>query len=248
MKSEKITKTKKERWYDDACGSALAMELVGERWSMLVVRELMYGPRRFSELRAGLPGLSANTLTQRLESLEAAEILGRRTLPPPASVQVYELTAWGYESEVPIMALGRWAARSHLHDPTLFMSGASLMMSMRTMLVAERARGFDAVIGVRLGRERFTATISGMRLEVKRGEPVEADVRIEADIAWPILAVIYGHEPIPVWEARGLTITGDSRLVERFAGLFQLPAKLVEACVASESPAVRPSTSLSVNG
>src|ERR1700749_1921047 len=110
MKLEKVTEssrkpdeptkrtTDKRWWYDDACGTALAMELVGERWSMLIVRELMYGPRRFSELRAGLPGISANTLTQRLATLQKAGILGRHTLPSPASVQVYELTPWGYES------------------------------------------------------------------------------------------------------------------------------------------------------
>src|SRR4051812_27230271 len=96
MRSGKITKTA-QRWYDDACGAAHGLELLGERWSLLVVRELMFGPRRFGELRAGLPGISANILTQRLAGLEAAGILVRRKLPPPASVQVYALTPWGQE-------------------------------------------------------------------------------------------------------------------------------------------------------
>ena len=103
MKLEKMTPAEKlpqKRWYDDACGTALAMELVGERWSLLIVRELMFGPRRFGELRAGLTGISANVLTQRLEGLEAANILVKRKLPPPANVQVYALTPWGYEAEV----------------------------------------------------------------------------------------------------------------------------------------------------
>ena len=99
------------RWYDDACGTALAMQLIGERWSVLIVRELMYGPRRFSGLRTGLPRISANTLTLRLGTLERAGILGRCTLPSPALVQVYELTPWGYRSEAAIMALGRWEAQ-----------------------------------------------------------------------------------------------------------------------------------------
>jgi DNA-binding HxlR family transcriptional regulator len=229
MKLEKVTineKARPDRWYDDACGTALAMELVGERWSMLIVRELMYGPRRFSELRAGLPGISANTLTQRLATLQRADILVRRMLPSPASVQVYELTPWGYESEPAIMALGRWAARSPLHDPTLFFSGASLMMSMRTMLVPERMGVIGGRIGVRLGEERFVATLGEGRLEVARGDAPDVDARIEVDRPWPLLCVIYGHEPIPRWEAEGLRISGDRALAERFAGLFQLPAKV----------------------
>src|SRR5436190_23095555 len=99
MKLKKVTqdaKTSKMRWYDDACGTAMALELVGERWSLLIVRELMFGPRRFNELKNGLPGISANVLTQRLEGMEASGILLRRKLPPPASVQVYELTRLGY--------------------------------------------------------------------------------------------------------------------------------------------------------
>src|ERR1700712_5475844 len=98
-----------KRWYDDACGTALAMELVGERWSLLIVRELMFGPRRFGELRTGLAGISANVMTQRLESMERVGILARRKLPPPASVHVYALTEWGYSAEVAIQELRRWA-------------------------------------------------------------------------------------------------------------------------------------------
>ena len=134
MKLEKVTKKSKpleRRWYDDACGTALGLELVGERWSLLIVRELMFGGRRFSELRAGLPGISANILTMRLEGLERVGIVQRRMLPPPASTQVYELTPWGYEAEVVLQDLGRWATRSPLHDPTLPLSAASIMMSFR---------------------------------------------------------------------------------------------------------------------
>ena len=224
MKLDKITKS--ARWYDDACGTALAMQLIGERWSLLIVRELMYGPRRFSELRAGLPGISANTLTLRLGTLEQAGVLARRTLPSPASVQVYELTPWGYESEPAIMALGRWAASSPLHDPSLFMSGASLLMSMRTLFVAERAAGLKARIAVRLGQDRFVGTLADQRFEVVRGEAEDADLSIEAETAWPILCVIYGHEPIDRWEGQGLTITGERSLAERFVTLFQLPPKV----------------------
>ena len=110
-------KLPRDRWYDDACGTALALEFVGERWSLLVMRELMLGPRRFSELKADLTGISANVLSQRLAGLERSGIVRRRKLPPPASVQVYELTDWGLEAEPIFQAMGRWAVRSPLHDP-----------------------------------------------------------------------------------------------------------------------------------
>ena len=87
MKSEKVTEAAappRRRWYDDACGTALALEFVGERWSLLILRELMFGPRRFGELRAHLTGISANVLTQRLESLERVGLLVRTRLPPPS--------------------------------------------------------------------------------------------------------------------------------------------------------------------
>ena len=88
-----------KRRYDDACGTAHALELIGDRWTLLVLRELLLGARRFSQLRADLPGLSANVLTQRLAELEERGLVRRRTLPPPASAQVYEATDWGLEAE-----------------------------------------------------------------------------------------------------------------------------------------------------
>src|SRR3982751_5632879 len=115
MQLEKITKRRENREqkrFDDACGLAHAMELLGERWAMLVLRELAYGPRRFSELKADLHGISANVLTQRLTELESRGLLRKLRLPPPASVQVYEATDWGLEVIPVIASLGKWAARS----------------------------------------------------------------------------------------------------------------------------------------
>jgi DNA-binding HxlR family transcriptional regulator len=132
------------RWYDDACGTAFALELVGERWALLIVRELMFGARRFSDLRGGLPGISAKVLTERLDGLERAGIVRRRHLPPPAAAQVYELTAWGYQAEPVLQELGRWAAMSPDHDPTLPLSAASLIISFRTMFDPPRADGLTA--------------------------------------------------------------------------------------------------------
>src|SRR5215213_10130364 len=163
MKSQKDTKeglTAPRRSYEDACGAAHALDLVGERWALLVMRELMLGPKRFSDLRADLPGISANVLAQRLEGLEAAGVLVRRKLPPPAPAQVYELTPWGRESEPIFQALGRWAARSPAHDPSLPFSAASLLLSFRTMLDPGRAEGIDARVGFRVGDETFLAHLA----------------------------------------------------------------------------------------
>jgi len=200
------------------------MELVGERWSLLIVRELMFGPRRFGELRAGLPGISANVLTQRLEGLEAAAILHRRKLPPPASVQVYELTPWGYESETAIKELGRWATRSPGHDPSLPLSAASIMLSFRTMYDRDRARGIDAAIGFRFGDEGFVGTLDDAEIAVRRAEPA-GDVVFDTSPTG-MAAVVYGHVPLAVAEAEGfLTLAGDRALAERFVTLFPLPPK-----------------------
>lgn len=215
------------RWYDDACGTALALELVGERWSLLIVRELMFGGRRFGELKANLPGISANILTQRLEGLEESGILVRRKLPPPASVQVYELTPWGYESETAIKELGRWAARSPDHDTTLPLSAASIMLSFRTMISAERAGDLEARIGFRMGPESFVGTISDGMIHIRREDPAEADAVFITD-PMSLGAVVYGGMPIADAEAAGmLRIEGDRALAERFPTLFVLPPKTI---------------------
>src|SRR5215210_4378763 len=146
-----MPETRHGRQYHDACGAAHALDLVGERWALLVMRELMLGPKRFSDLRASLPGISANVLTQRLEGLESAGVLTRRKLPPPAAAQVYELTPWGYEGEPVILALGRWAVRSPQHDPSLPLSAVSLMLSFRAMFDPQRAGDVRADVGFRIG-------------------------------------------------------------------------------------------------
>lgn len=227
MQLKKITKgaSRVRRRYADACGAAHALELIGERWALLVMRELLLGPKRFSDLRADLPGISANILTQRLEQLEAAGVLTRRRLPPPALAQVYELTPWGYESEPIIQALGRWATRSPLHDPTLPLSTVSLMLSFRTMLDPARARGVDARIGFRLGAETFLARLRKGRLDVARGDVTAADL-VFTGTAPALAAAVYGGLSLKALTAQGaLSIEGDHALAEKFVMLFPLPPK-----------------------
>lgn len=209
----------KARWYDDACGTAHGLELLGERWALLVVRELMFGPRRFGELRAGLPGISANVLTQRLEGLEAAGVVMRREQPASA----YELTAWGYEAEPVIRELGRWAARSPQHDPTLPLSPASLMLSFRTMLDRSRVRDFEATVGLRLADDTFVAQVHDGELTIRRGPLLGTEVVITAS-PMALVAVVYGGRSLA--EAADVNIEGSRAIAKRFLGLFSLPTKV----------------------
>jgi DNA-binding HxlR family transcriptional regulator len=232
MELEKVTESGKrteKRWYDDACGTALAMELVGERWSLLIVRELMFGPRRFGELRKALTGISANVLTQRLEGLETAGILTREKLPPPASVQVYALTPWGYRSEVAIQELGRWAVQSPRHDTTLPLSAASLMLSFRTMIDRSRSGAVNRTIGFQLGDEGFVARVDAEGITIRRGDPAETESLFTSDPV-TMASIVYGGRPIEDAEVAGmLALNGDRVLAKRFVTLFPLPPKIGSA-------------------
>jgi DNA-binding HxlR family transcriptional regulator len=229
MKLEKVTKSAPgatKRWYDDACGTALALEFVGERWSLLIIRELLLGPRRFGEIRSGLPGLSANVLTQRLQGLEAAGVLTRETLPPPANVQVYALTPWGYEAEPIVMALGRWALRSPAHDPSLPFSRVALMLALRMLFHPERAHAFSGAVGFVLGRERYGARIADGVLSVCRGERADADATLAGEPN-AFLPALFGTTPLEEAVSWGrLVVSGDVALAARFCTLFELPPKI----------------------
>ena len=218
MKSEKVTKR-----FDDACGLAHALELLGERWAILVLRELAYGPRRFSELKADLQGISANVLTQRLTELEARGLVRKTRLPPPASVQVYEATEWGLEAIPTIAALGRWAARSPLHNPALRMSHVSVIMSLQTLLSPELAEGIDARIGFRFGDADYVTTVHDGRLDVERREVTDCDV-VFAGPPSAVAGVIHGGAPFET-----ITVAGDLSLARRFVNLFPLPEKVCRA-------------------
>jgi DNA-binding HxlR family transcriptional regulator len=223
MQLEKVTKhrqNEEKRRYDDACGLAHALDLLGERWAMLVLRELAYGPRRFSELKADLQGISANVLSQRLTELEARGLVRRTRLPPPASVQVYEATEWGLEAIPIIASLGRWAARSPLHDPTLSMSHVSLIMSLQTLLSSQLADDLSARIGLRLGEASYVTTIHGGCLTVERRPPDNCAVTFVGPPS-AVAGVIHGGAPLET-----IIIDGDIDMAKRFVTLFPLPPKV----------------------
>nr|WP_300975529.1 helix-turn-helix domain-containing protein [Sphingomonas sp. LHG3406-1] len=195
------------------------MELVGDRWALLIMRELLLGARRFSDLKRDLPGISANVLKQRLDELEARGLLRKVRLPPPAARDAYQATDWGLEIEPVIQTLGRFAARSPGHDPTLPLSPVSLMISFRTMIDAAKAQGFDERIGFLIGEESFVVAVSGPLLDVVRGPATGVGATV-AGTPEQIAAVVYGGAP-----AEGLAIGGDEALARRFLTLFTLPPK-----------------------
>jgi DNA-binding HxlR family transcriptional regulator/putative sterol carrier protein len=222
------------RTYGDACGIARALDILGERWALMTVRELLLGPKRFTDLRTGLPHASPNILTQRLRELEQQGIVRKRRLPPPAASQVYELTDRGLEIAPVLDALGTWGSRLPLPGPDATMSFDAHILSFRTLFDPARAEGFDARVELRLGERRFRAVVADGRFEIVEGELADPDAVIASD-AGTVLAVAHGRAGLAEAEASGaLTITGDRARAERFLGLFPLP----EAAVVPEPAAV----------
>jgi DNA-binding HxlR family transcriptional regulator len=211
------------RTYDDGCAAAHALDLVGERWALLVVRELLLGPKRFTDLKSGLPHASPNVLAQRLRDLEAAGVVRRGKLPPPAASRIYELTEWGRDLEPVIIALGRWGVRSPTKPPDAELGVDSLILSFRTMFDPDRAEGLDALYEFRLGEDRFRAEVAEGRLEIARGTAEQPDATVEAE-AGTLAALVYDELELDDTLSSGdLGIEGDRALVERFLALFPLP-------------------------
>ena len=187
---------------------------------MLILRELAYGSRRFSELKADLPGISANVLTQRLTEMEDRQLVVRKKLPPPANVQVYEATPWALEVAPVIGKLGRWAARSPLHDPTLPLSHAAIMMSLQTMIDPEKAEGLNGRIGFVFGSVSYSGILNDAEFTPERGPVDGCDVVFETTPEG-LAAIIYGGAPL-----ESAKVVGDRELAARFVRLFPLPEKV----------------------
>jgi DNA-binding HxlR family transcriptional regulator len=211
------------RTYGEACAAAHALDLVGERWALLVVRELILGPKRFTDLRAGIVHASPNVLAQRLRELEQAGVVRRRKLPPPAGSWVYELTDWGLELEPVLQALGRWGSRSPLHALDAAMSIDSMILALRTMFAADAAADFSTTLELRFGEDRFRARVADGELTVERGDADQPDAIVATDPR-TMVAVVFG--PLPLAQAMSsgdLTIEGSKPAVARFVDLFELP-------------------------
>lgn len=214
-----------KRSYDDGCAAAHALDLIGERWALLVVRELMFGPKRFSDLKADLRTVTPSVLTQRLEELEAAGIVARRRLQPPAASWVYELTAWGRELEPVLKELGRWAAQSPTLPQSRPISAASLILSMRTMFDPATAGDARLRFSITLGETPFDVQVTAGVLNV---EPAQGQTGVDAAIVTSPQALdglLYGGADLDRAIAGGeLSLTGDRRAFECFLTFFPLPS------------------------
>lgn len=200
---------------------ARALEVVGERWAVLVVRELLLGPKRFGAIRAGLHGISPNVLAQRLRELESAGVVRRGTLSPPADVAVYELTERGHELEPILLELGRWGSREPI-DTDSDLGVDALMLALKTLFSPEHA--FDATFGITVDREQFRVAVHHHGIDVQRDATNDAPTHLTAD-ANTLRAIAFGRESLSHAEAAGrLTISGDRRPAQEFSHLFSAPA------------------------
>ncbi|UYM04619.1 winged helix-turn-helix transcriptional regulator [Solicola gregarius] len=213
-----------KRSYHDACGMAHALNLVGERWALLVVRELVLGPRRFTDLRQALPGISANVLTQRLTELEGFGVVVRRRLDPPASAWVYDLTEWGHQLEPVIGKLGQWGARSPLLPRDAALSVNSFILSLRNMFDHAAADGVTLRVDLRVSGQPFHAYVSDGTFEADAGPATDPDVTIEGDQN-DLASVVYdGRDLDEAVDAGVMRYAGERKTLERFLALFSLPA------------------------
>jgi DNA-binding HxlR family transcriptional regulator/putative sterol carrier protein len=217
------------RSYGQYCGVAYALELVGERWALLVVRDLILGPKRFTDLRRGLPRIPSNVLSARLKELEEAGIIRRRLLPRPSTGIVYELTECGRELEDIVLRLGLWGASS-LGDPrpgdTLNVD--SLMLALRATFRAEEARDLKAGYELRLGEIVIHARVDRGTLEVAEAPLADSDLVIETDLT--LRALMSGElSPSEAVESGKVRLTGKPELLDRFVEVFHIPPAPVVA-------------------
>ncbi len=213
----------KKRNYDEGCAAAHALDLVGERWALLVVRELLLGPKRFTDLRDGLPHVSPNVLAQRLRDLEAIGVVHKQKLPPPAASKVYALSDWGRGLEPVIVQLGRWGARSPIMPFVSPTSVTSMVLALRTMFDEEAAADFEGIIELVLGEEVFQARVHGGELTINRDltEHPDATVTGTTDV---FKGLAFAGLPLAAATQTGdVTLTGNEGLAQGFFNLFKLP-------------------------
>lgn len=210
------------RTYGDPCGIARALDLVGERWALLVVRELLLGPKRFTDLRLGLPHVGPDMLAQRLRELEQAGVVQRAKLPPPARARVYELTDWGRRLEPVVLALGLWGSQAPFPPEHGELGVDALVLALKTLFEPARVDGLSGqTFELRLGEEVFALRVGERELEAVRGSAGDPTATIATEPG--ILQQVLWHGRAP--RSGGLEITGNRRAAERFLTLFPLRSR-----------------------
>jgi DNA-binding HxlR family transcriptional regulator len=213
-----------KRTYGDRCGVARALDIVGERWALLVVRELLLGPKRFTDLRAGLPHVGADVLAQRLRELERSGIVRRGTLPPPAGSRIYELTERGRELEPVVLALGRFGSIAPFPPGDAAFGVDAVVIALKSLFAPEAADGHEASYELRLGDQRFAIDVANGRIEIARGGAQAPDAAIATDPGTLAGVLWHGRGLDDARRAGDLATEGDRTAVSRFLALFPLPA------------------------
>ena len=208
------------RSYDQFCGVARALDLVGERWALLIVRDLILGPKRFTDLRRGLPGIGTNVLAARLRELERSGVVARRTLPPPAASAVYELTEYGRALEGPLLALGRWGAMSMgQRQPGQTLRSEWFGVALKAFFRPEAAADLQAEIELRFDDGTFLARVDRGSVVVEPASRDGADLVLETDVE-TLIGYLAGAGVPPV----ALAPQGDTALLERLPEIFAFRA------------------------
>ena len=205
------------RSYGDQCGVARSLDVIGERWALLIVRELLLGPKRFNDLLAGLDGASPNVISQRLRELTGSGVVRQRDLGPPARVRVYELTDWGRELEPVVLHLGQWGTRAPLPEGARW--------GLDSLLLALQATADPLVVNgryeLRVGADVFTVDGTSGSVRVRRGTADRPDAALTTD-ADTLHAVVLGKRSIAETAGSGdLRLDGDSQAISGLVGLLQ---------------------------
>src|ERR671912_75638 len=212
------------RNYEDLCGTARAMDTVGERWALLVVRELLLGPKRFAALSAGLPRASQNVLSQRLKELLSAGLIRRVRVGPPVSAQVYELTDAGRGLEPALLALARWGAILPA-VPNATMSPDALALGLKAFYTPLPNDDVHAEIGLRLGDEPYSVRVGAGGVEIRRGQPV-APLFVVTGASVDVWNVVAGDRRLgDAVQAGSVTVDGDLHEAEKFFARFAAPLR-----------------------
>lgn len=208
--------------YGQYCGLAHALDLIGQRWAILIIRDLLVGPRRFTDLRHGLPGIPSNILSTRLKELEDAEVITRRALPRPSNAVVYELTDYGQGLEETVIALGRWGARTLGEpEPGDAITVDSMVMALRSTFHPENTVDADITYELRLGDIVLTAHVHHELLDVTDGAAADPDLVITTGPA--VKAIMAGEiTPEDAIKQGSVAVVGDPALLEDFARTFRI--------------------------
>jgi DNA-binding HxlR family transcriptional regulator len=217
--------------YNQYCPIAHALERVGERWSLLIVRDLLSGPKRYTDLAESLPGIGTNILAGRLRDLEAGGVVAKRKLPPPYAATVYELTEYGRDLEEAIQALARWGART-LGPPASLeeVTPGWSLEAVRALFDPFAARDVHAVWELRIGEEQTVVRIAdGELVEVRSGAAEEPDLVLECDFDAFYELMTRTLSPLDALTQGRARIEGDAAELERLTEVLNLEPRYVAA-------------------